>query len=55
MSEPKTKREDHPSDAQPATARHEPAQRAGVPRGNPPVDDEAVEKGRDVLDRVKPY
>jgi hypothetical protein len=22
---------------------------------NPPVDDEAVDKGREVLDRVKPY
>jgi hypothetical protein len=26
-----------------------------TPRGNPPVDDDAVEKGRDNLERVKPY
>lgn len=26
-----------------------------TPRGNPPADEEAVRKGRDVLERVKPY
>ena len=25
------------------------------PRGNPETDHEAVQKGKDVLDRVKPY
>jgi hypothetical protein len=30
-------------------------QPSSTPRGNPSTDDEAVEKGREVLERVKPY
>jgi hypothetical protein len=26
-----------------------------APRGNPPVDEEALEKGQDQMNRVKPY
>jgi hypothetical protein len=48
-------------------ANQEPADQGGPPenfeqrpdekevRGNPPVDEDAVEKGRDSLERVKPH
>jgi hypothetical protein len=55
MTDQRTNIQDQEPAEEPTRPRHERQGREDPPRGNPPVDQDAVERGREVLDRVKPH
>jgi hypothetical protein len=55
MTDPKHQHDSEPPDEASTRPPHDHGDEGVAPRGNPPVDTEAVDKGREVLERVKPY